>query len=127
MGCLQNGKMEGCVKVKGKARMKTYSLKKTSPPWWPRGLMRGVAATRLLRMRIRNRSGVWMSVSYECCILPGRGLCDGLIPRQEESYPVCLCVSVCVTEFFRRNSNLLRLQCVGRRSQTKKERNQEGR
>jgi hypothetical protein len=27
-----------------------------------------------------------ISVSCECCVLSGRGLCDRLIPRPEESY-----------------------------------------
>jgi hypothetical protein len=27
-----------------------------------------------------------MSVCCECCVLSGRGLCDGLVPRPEESY-----------------------------------------
>jgi hypothetical protein len=27
-----------------------------------------------------------MDVCCECCVLSGRGLCDGLIPRPEESY-----------------------------------------
>jgi len=27
-----------------------------------------------------------MSVCYECCVLSGRGLCDELIARLEESY-----------------------------------------
>jgi hypothetical protein len=27
-----------------------------------------------------------MSVCCECCVLSGRGLCDELIPRPEESY-----------------------------------------
>jgi hypothetical protein len=34
----------------------------------------------------------WMSVSCECCLLSGRGLCDELVPRPEESYRVW-CVS----------------------------------
>jgi hypothetical protein len=29
-----------------------------------------------------------MSVSCECCVLSGRGLCDGLITGPEESYRV---------------------------------------
>jgi hypothetical protein len=29
-----------------------------------------------------------MSVSCECCVLAGRGLCDGPITRPEESYRV---------------------------------------
>jgi len=35
-----------------------------------------------------------MSVCCECCVLSGRGLCDGLITRPEESYRVG-CVVVC--------------------------------
>jgi hypothetical protein len=30
--------------------------------------------------------GAWMSVCCECCVLSGRGLCDELITRPEESY-----------------------------------------
>jgi hypothetical protein len=30
-----------------------------------------------------------MSVCYECCALSGRGLCDELITRPEESYRIC--------------------------------------
>jgi hypothetical protein len=35
-----------------------------------------------------------MSVSYECCVLSGRGLCSGPIPRPEETYRVCMCLRV---------------------------------
>jgi hypothetical protein len=38
-----------------------------------------------------------MSVSCECCVLSGRGLCVGLITRLEESYRVW-CVSECDRE-----------------------------
>jgi hypothetical protein len=27
-----------------------------------------------------------MSVSCECCVMSGRGLCDGLVTRPEDSY-----------------------------------------
>jgi len=27
----------------------------------------------------------WISVAYDCCVLPGRGFCLGLITRPEES------------------------------------------
>ena len=37
------------------------------------------------------RGVLWMSVCCECCVLSGRGLCDGLITGTEESYG---CVSV---------------------------------
>jgi hypothetical protein len=30
-----------------------------------------------------------MSVSCECYVKSGRGLCDELVPRPEESYRVC--------------------------------------
>jgi hypothetical protein len=33
-----------------------------------------------------------MDVSCECCVLSGRGFCDGPIPRPEESYRICVCV-----------------------------------
>jgi hypothetical protein len=37
-------------------------------------------------------------VCSEGCVLLGSGLCDGPIPRQEEScrVPLCVCVCVCV-------------------------------
>jgi hypothetical protein len=37
-----------------------------------------------------------MSVSCECCVLSGRGLCVGLVPRPEESYRVWCVWSVIV-------------------------------
>jgi hypothetical protein len=33
----------------------------------------------------------WMFVCCECCVLSGRVLCDGPIPRPEESYRLWLC------------------------------------
>jgi len=36
-----------------------------------------------------------MSLSFSCCVLSGRSLCDGLFPRPEESYRVCVCVRAC--------------------------------
>jgi hypothetical protein len=46
------------------------------------------AAARLLGLRVRIPPRAWMSVSCECCVLSGRGLCDGPITRPEESYRV---------------------------------------
>ena len=45
-----------------------------------------------------NLAGVWISVSCECFVLPGRSLCVGLITRPEEAYRAraCVCVCVCV-------------------------------
>jgi hypothetical protein len=49
-------------------------------------LRRRSSAARLLRSWVRIPPGAWMSVCCECCVLSGRGLCDGLITRPEESY-----------------------------------------
>jgi hypothetical protein len=43
-----------------------------------------------------------MSVSYECCVLLGRGLCIGLITRPEESYRVCVTDCDCEASIMRR-------------------------
>jgi hypothetical protein len=53
---------------------------------WPRGLRRESAAVRLLGFWFRIPLGAWMSVGCECCVLSGRGVCDGLITDPEESY-----------------------------------------
>ena len=64
---------------------------------WPRGLRRRSRAARLLRSWVRISPGAWMSVCSECCVLSGRGLCDELITRPEESYRLW-CVVVCDQE-----------------------------
>jgi hypothetical protein len=59
---------------------------------WPRGLRRWSKAARLLGLWFRIPPGAWMSVSCECCVLSGGGLCDELVTRPEESYRVwCVC------------------------------------
>jgi hypothetical protein len=55
---------------------------------WPQVLRRRSAAARLLGSRVRILLGAWMSVVLSCV---GRGLCDGLITRPEESYRVSKC------------------------------------
>ena len=62
---------------------------------WPRGLRRRSAAARLLRFWVRIPPGAWMFVCCECCVLSGRGLCDGLITRPEESYRMWRVVVYC--------------------------------
>jgi hypothetical protein len=49
-------------------------------------LRRRSSAVRLLRSRVQIPPEAWMFVCCECCVLSGRGLCDGLITRPEESY-----------------------------------------
>ena len=53
---------------------------------WPRGLRHRSAAAHLLRLWFRISTGAWMSVCSECCVLSGRGLCDEMVTRPEESY-----------------------------------------
>ena len=64
---------------------------------WPRGLRRTSLAARLLRLWVRIPPGAWMFVCCVCCVLSGRGLCDELIVRSEESYRLW-CVVVCNQE-----------------------------
>jgi hypothetical protein len=62
---------------------------------WPRRLRRRSAAERLLLGSwVRVPPEGWMFVSCTVFVLSGRGLCDGPIPRPEESYRL-RCVSEC--------------------------------
>jgi hypothetical protein len=53
---------------------------------WPCGLRRISAAACRLRSWVWIPPGAWTFVCCECCVLSGRGLCDELIARPEESY-----------------------------------------
>jgi len=57
----------------------------------------GLRAARLLILWVRIPLGTWMSVCCKCCVLSGRGPCDELITRPEESYRLW-CVFVCDLE-----------------------------
>ena len=50
------------------------------------------AAAHLLRSWVRIPPGAWIFVCFECRVLSGRGLCDELITRPEESYRLCCVV-----------------------------------
>jgi len=63
---------------------------------WLRGLRRRSAAARLLRLWVRISPGHGR-LSVVSVVLSGRGLCDGLITRPEESYRLW-CVVVCDLE-----------------------------
>ena len=54
-------------------------------------------AAHLLKSWVRIPPGAWIFVCCECRLLSGRGLCDELITRPEESYRLC-CVVVCDLE-----------------------------
>ena len=64
---------------------------------WPRVLRCRSTAARLLRSWVRIPLGAWMFVCCDCCVLSGRGLCDGLTTRPGESYRLW-CVVVCDQE-----------------------------
>ena len=55
------------------------------------------AASGLLGLRLRVPPGAWLSVCCDSCVLSGRGLCDKLITRPEESYQLW-CVVLCDLE-----------------------------
>ena len=63
----------------------------------PCGLRRRSTAACLLKLWVRIPPGAWMFVSCGCHVLSGRGLCDELITRPEESYRLW-CVVVCDVE-----------------------------
>jgi hypothetical protein len=52
-----------------------------------------------------NPTGAWMFVCYECRVLSGRGLCDEVITRPEESYRLWRVV-VCDQETSRKKRRL---------------------
>ena len=51
------------------------------------------AAARLLKSWVRIPPGAWIFVCCECRVLSGRGVCDELITRPEESYRLRVKVS----------------------------------
>jgi hypothetical protein len=71
-----------------------YSCRVHFRSHWPRSVRRRSPVARLLGLWFRIPPEAWRSVSWECCVLSGRGLCDELITRPEESYRTC-CVVVC--------------------------------
>ena len=81
----------------------SYFGKGESRSLWPSGLRRRSAAARLLALLYRIPPGTWMPASCECCVLSGRGICDGLITRPEESCGMWrACVCDVQTSIFRR-------------------------
>jgi len=60
---------------------------------WPRGLTCGSAAACSLGLQVQISPRLWRSVSYGCCVLYGRGLCDGwsLFQRSPTEYGVTEC------------------------------------
>ena len=58
----------------------------------PNGLRSGSTAASYLGLWVRIPPEAWMSVRCGCCVLLGRGLCNGPITHPEQSYRVwCVC------------------------------------
>jgi len=53
---------------------------------WAHCPRRRYLAARWMTLWVRIWLRAWMSVPGKCCVLSGRGLCDGLIPRPEEPF-----------------------------------------
>ena len=85
----------------------------------PRGLRRRSAAARLLRSWVRIPPGARMFVCCERCVLSGRGLCDELITRPEESYRLW-CVVVCDLENLKNEEAMTRVGSQRHRKRKKK-------
>jgi hypothetical protein len=60
-----------------------------------------------------------MFVYCECCVLLGRGLCDGPIPSPEKSYPLW-CVIVCDLKTSRMRRLWPALGCCSRKEDVEK-------
>jgi hypothetical protein len=77
---------------------------------WPRGLRHRSMVACLLRLWVWIPLEALLFVCCECCVLSGRGLCDELITRPEESYRLW-CVVVCDLETSRMRRPWLTLGC----------------
>jgi hypothetical protein len=67
-----------------------YESEVCSLSQWSRCLRRNSAAILSLGLRVRIPQSAQM-ISCECCWLSRRGICDGPIPRPEESYRLYVC------------------------------------
>ena len=75
----------------------THSRQISMPPVGFEPKMSAGERPRLLTSWVRIPPGAWIFVCCECRVLSGRGLCDELITRPDESYRLC-CVVVCDLE-----------------------------
>ena len=62
-----------------------FSENRVSRSRWSGGLRRRFVDARFLESSVRIPTGTWMPVSCECCLLSGRGICDGPIPSPEKA------------------------------------------
>jgi len=74
-----------CLRLLSQGLIFFSTMRQFCQSQWPRGLRHRSAAAHLLRSWVRIPLGAWIFVCCECCVLSGRGLCDELITRPEES------------------------------------------
>jgi len=74
-----------CV-ARVRSLISTPSHNRSAGPSGRAALRLRYSAALLLSLWVRIPPGAWMFVCCECCVLSGRGLCDGLITRPEEYY-----------------------------------------
>jgi hypothetical protein len=80
---------------------------------WPRGQSLGLRPLACWDCGFESsRGNGCLSVCCECCVLSGKGLCDGLITRPEKSCRLCVYHSLSVIGC---NNKPLHLQLVGRK------------
>jgi len=78
--------MKGVGKERSHTSVRNIAdYRKRSRSQWPRGLRHSSAAARLLGLWVRIQSGEWMFVCFVCRV-SGRGLCEELISRPNDSY-----------------------------------------
>jgi hypothetical protein len=107
---IRRGSRVQSIRILGTARLslsaeerKVMVINESGYIWicqWPSSLMRGSAAVSFLGLRVRIPLAAWKPVSSRCCVLSGRGQCDGPIPRPEEAYRLWF-VIVCYLETLR--------------------------
>ena len=77
-----------CLNITLKAEILVCLSCMKSKYQWPHGLGYESAVAQLLGLWVQIPLGVWMSVSYECCVLSSTGLCVRLINQPKKSYQV---------------------------------------
>jgi hypothetical protein len=114
-GLKRKGKLINVAFTKGE-KIRSYKFI-MSRSQWPRDLRLRSGAAHLLRSWVRIPPEGRMFVCCECRVLSGRGLCDELITRPEESYQLW-CVVVCDLENLKNEDAMTR--AVSQRSNKKK-------
>jgi hypothetical protein len=85
-GLLRHGKKNIFIFLFLDSKLKPIPVAARSKAWVCGRVLAGIVGS--------NPTGAWIFVSCTLYVLSGRGLCDGPIPRAEESYRLC-CVSEC--------------------------------